>query len=438
MPPSAERVLRLVEAGRPRVAIFSEQRDWHARRIARHLTAMGAEPRLVHLAKCQFTSAAPSGIAIPGFRRNLPDACIVRSVPGRSFEAVTRRLGILHALRELGVVVWNDARVIERCVDKSTTTFYAAGGNCRAEDLDRGEQGQSRCHRKPRTAPRPARGEAAVRLAGTGLRLVASLEELPEPEEVDGVYYLQRFMGVEGDKGFHDFRIFVVNGTPVAGMTGAVQAGSPMSSRAAGRSPWGEDRQLEELSVRAAKAVAADFCGVDLLRGANGETVVLEVNSMPAWSGLQKVSTVDIAEVLAREVLGALEGRRGLRNDDPPRPDRQGLYRCLRCRARCTEARQCPCVRRRPRHGGGAFPCCCPSLGQSVDRAETAGRDEIFNAVEASMKVALTNTNLGIVLLCAPLAAAAEQQGRKFRTLCAACSTASTGRMPPMPFVPLS
>jgi triphosphoribosyl-dephospho-CoA synthase len=39
----------------------------------------------------------------------------------------------------------------------------------------------------------------------------------------------------------------------------------------------------------------------------------------------------------------------------------------------------------------------------------------IFNAVEASMKVALTNTNLGIVLLCAPLAAAAEQQGRRLR-----------------------
>jgi triphosphoribosyl-dephospho-CoA synthase len=39
----------------------------------------------------------------------------------------------------------------------------------------------------------------------------------------------------------------------------------------------------------------------------------------------------------------------------------------------------------------------------------------IFNAVEASIKVALTNTNLGIVLLCAPLAAAAEQQGRRLR-----------------------
>jgi triphosphoribosyl-dephospho-CoA synthase len=39
----------------------------------------------------------------------------------------------------------------------------------------------------------------------------------------------------------------------------------------------------------------------------------------------------------------------------------------------------------------------------------------IFNAVEASMKVALTNTNLGIVLLCAPLATAAEQPGRNLR-----------------------
>ena len=45
-------------------------------------------------------------------------------VPGGSFEQVTTYLGVLHALRELGVTVWNDARAIERCVDKSTTTFF--------------------------------------------------------------------------------------------------------------------------------------------------------------------------------------------------------------------------------------------------------------------------------------------------------------------------
>ena len=45
---------------------------------------------------------------------------------GGTFQAVTLRLGILHALRENGVLVWNDARAIERCVDKSTTSFLLA------------------------------------------------------------------------------------------------------------------------------------------------------------------------------------------------------------------------------------------------------------------------------------------------------------------------
>ena len=50
----------------------------------------------------------------------------VRTIAEGSFEAVTRRLGILHALRALGVPVWNEATAIERCVDKSTTTFLLA------------------------------------------------------------------------------------------------------------------------------------------------------------------------------------------------------------------------------------------------------------------------------------------------------------------------
>ncbi len=53
----------------------------------------------------------------------LPDGAFVRSVSTGTLEQITFRLGILHALRESGVRVWNDARAIERCVDKSTATF---------------------------------------------------------------------------------------------------------------------------------------------------------------------------------------------------------------------------------------------------------------------------------------------------------------------------
>ena len=56
------------------------------------------------------------------------------------------------------------------------------------------------------------------------------------------------------------------------------------------------DCELADFAVAAAAAVGARFCGVDVLRGPDGMPYVLEVNSMPAWSGLQTVAKVDIAD----------------------------------------------------------------------------------------------------------------------------------------------
>src|SRR4029079_8167428 len=79
---------------------------------------------LAPLNACGFSTETATGLAIPGLGDRLAEGAFVRFVPGGSFEEVTLYLGVLHALRELGVVVWNDARAIERCVDKSTTTFF--------------------------------------------------------------------------------------------------------------------------------------------------------------------------------------------------------------------------------------------------------------------------------------------------------------------------
>src|SRR6266702_76403 len=96
---------------RPRVAILTDETGWHTSRLRRAL------------AHCRFdTSRAGPGIVIPSFGRSLPVAAIVRGIAGGSLEQVTKRLGILHALRELGVPVYNDARAIERSVDKSMTS----------------------------------------------------------------------------------------------------------------------------------------------------------------------------------------------------------------------------------------------------------------------------------------------------------------------------
>src|SRR5690349_4980146 len=94
--------------------------------MLRAFASRGTQPAAVLLAACDFDTTRPFGLSIPGFEDALPNAAFVRAIAAGSFEEVTRRLGVLHALREIGVPVWNDACAIERCVDKSTTSFLLA------------------------------------------------------------------------------------------------------------------------------------------------------------------------------------------------------------------------------------------------------------------------------------------------------------------------
>jgi tetrahydromethanopterin:alpha-L-glutamate ligase len=307
MPPSADPHNR--RAGAPRVGIVVDQNDWHARELMKALKALGASPVPMRLAACAFVTASPSGLDLDGFGDRLPDAVFVRAVAGGSFESVTMRLGILHALRELGVMVWNDARAIERCVDKSMTSFLLAQSGIPTPDtwaVQSIDAAQAIVAREAAHGPlvlKPLFGSQ-----GRGLRLIRNTDELPEPGTIAGVYYLQRFVGVERD-GFHDFRLLVSHGRVVAAMmrhssdwiTNIKRGGRPVTVVA--------NDDTKALAVRAAAAVGADFAGVDVLYDRDQRPSVLEVNSMPAWSGLQKVTSARISGMLAADLVAALDAR---------------------------------------------------------------------------------------------------------------------------------
>src|SRR5262249_48644089 len=285
---------------RPSIGLVVDRFDWHARELSKALASRRALCVPMRLPACGFATGSASGLHLDGFGERLPDAVVVRTMSGGSFEAVTLRLGILHALRELGVLVWNDARAIERCVDKSTTSFLLARAGIptpptwavespeAARDIVRREAGYGALVLKPLFGSQ-----------GRGLRLVRSPDDLPAPGEVAGVYYLQRFIAGERDGVFSDFRILVSPGRVVAAMvrygaswiTNVKRGGRPMAAVI--------DREITDLALRAAAAVGADFAGVDVICGADRRPTVLEVNSMPAWAGLQKVTTTPIAAVLA-------------------------------------------------------------------------------------------------------------------------------------------
>lgn len=286
----------LILGGRPE--------GWHGARLREALATLGAGVARLDFRALGLATGAGNGIV--GIDA-LPDAVLVRSIPAGSFEEVTLRLGILHALEDLGVAVVNQPRAIERCVDKSMTSFllhraglptpptWATQSVDEAQALCRREAGEGH-----RTVLKPLFGAQ-----GRGLRLLDGDTDLPSPEEVGGVYYLQRFVG-PGAGGWHDFRVFVVGGRAIAAMsrhglgwiTNIGQGGRAEAADAGG--------MLAELAVAAAAAVGAAHAGVDLIPVAGGGYFILEVNSMPAWQGLQSVTEVDVAFYLARDVLARI------------------------------------------------------------------------------------------------------------------------------------
>jgi RimK family alpha-L-glutamate ligase len=305
MPRSPEPLASGPAVAAPTVALVSDDRDWHARMLLKAFAGLGARARLVRLSECRFDPAAPGGVHVPGFATASPDAVFVRTMSGGSFQAVTLRLGILHALDALGVRVWNRATAVERCVDKSTTSFLTARAGLPTPPT-------WACESREAAAGIVAREGGKFVLKplfgsqGRGLRLVRSADDLPAPADVTGVYYLQRFVE-RGGEGFQDFRVLVSRGRVVAAMmrhsshwiTNVKQGAKPLPAVA--------DAAMKDIAIAAARAVGADFAGVDIVHDAAGRPNVLEVNSMPAWSGLQRTTTLDIAAALAGDLLAAFD-----------------------------------------------------------------------------------------------------------------------------------
>jgi RimK family alpha-L-glutamate ligase len=296
-----------------RVGLAAENGSWHRDRLTKALRARGVEPILFSLADVAVVTDGGEPLRIPGFDGQLPDGVLLRTISGGTFEATTLRLGILHALVAASVVVWNSPSAIERCVDKSMTsllisrcglptpdTFVVASRDAAAAIVVREASAQLPLVLKPLFGSQ-----------GKGLRLIHTPDDLPAIEEVSRVYYLQRFVPPTG-AAWRDYRIFVSGSRVIAGMiregdawiTNVHQGGRPH--------PWRMPKEACDIALAAARAVDVSYAGVDLIEEAPGRFLVLEINSMPSWSGLQSVTDIDIAATVVDGFLAAVEVSRGV------------------------------------------------------------------------------------------------------------------------------
>jgi tetrahydromethanopterin:alpha-L-glutamate ligase len=288
-----------------RCIVFIDRPDWHSRQLGAAFAKAGVEPVFLSLRRTGFAgTGGGAGISLPGFEDELPLGAFVRTISAGSFEQVTLRLGVLHALRETGLLVYNDARAIERCVDKSMTSFllHRAGLPTPPTWAVESREAAQAVARAEASPARPLVLKPLFGSQGRGLALIEGEADLPGPETVAGVYYLQHYIG-EGREGWRDWRVFVAGGQAVAAMLRQGVTWKTNAAQGARCEAVEPDGQMSAIAVAAAKAVGAAFAGVDLIRDAAGHLLVLEVNSNPAWSALQRVTRRSIAKALVADFL---------------------------------------------------------------------------------------------------------------------------------------
>ena len=287
------------------IVIFSENDGWHEQQLANAFRRYGAHAQVVSLKECRIGfENSQTGLYIPGFTDTLPDAVFVRAVAAGSFEEVTFRLDILHALKLSGVVVYNDAVSIERTVDKGMTSFLLMQNRIPAPPVwvcEHAEAAHNVIHEQLE------KGRSVVQKplfgnCGRGLQLIDSGEYQLDTDLINGVYYLQQFIDQDDHNG-RDWRVFVINHQAVAAMERISEHWVTNRARGGKCLPAVLTPALRRLAEAASKATGILYGGVDIIRDTQGEYLVLEVNSVPAWRGLQTVCPTDISDLLARDLL---------------------------------------------------------------------------------------------------------------------------------------
>ncbi|MGQ0636021.1 MAG: ATP-grasp domain-containing protein [Planctomycetaceae bacterium] len=285
------------------IVILSHPKSWYRRDLERAAAARGH--RVTGFPFGKLTACVQSGSSgVCGESVDLAavDAVIVRTMPPGSLEQVVFRMNLLGQLAARGVQVLNPPQAVECAVDKYLTTarLVAAGlpvpETIVCETSDAALEAFEALGRDVVVKPIfGAEGRGIVRVSDPDL----ALRTFRTLERIGAVLYVQKFIEHEG----FDLRVMVLDGRVLA----AMRRRSPhdfrtnVSRQARAESAELHDRE-RDWALRASAAVGTRLAGVDILYGRDGQGYVIEVNGVPGWQALRRVTGCDVAAEVVRSL----------------------------------------------------------------------------------------------------------------------------------------
>jgi len=293
------------------VVILSARTGWHTDELCRALSArghVGIVLRYEGLLARLGGDRAGAGLTTEQVQLFSADAVLARIIPSGSLEQIIFRVDALHWIEERGIPVINSPRAIERSVDKFYTDALLHEAGLETPETivcETAADALAAVRQLGDVVIKPifgSMGHGLVRVSDpdVAFRIVRPLEQSR------AIFYVQRF--IEHDS--RDLRVFVVGGR----VLGAIERIAPPGdwrtnvTRGADARPFDLPPALEQMALRAAAAIGADYAGVDLLPARDGRVFVLEANGIPGWEGLQRATGLDVAGALVQHLETRVHG----------------------------------------------------------------------------------------------------------------------------------
>jgi RimK family alpha-L-glutamate ligase len=287
-----------------KIGILSSQRGFHVQALEDSIRRKGCEPFFFPITRLAGWIGGRPEVHVRGECVENCDVLLVRTIPTGSLEQIVFRMNVLHRLEKLGVRVVNPAAAIERTVDKYFTSFLFADAGIptpRTLVTEDFQTALAACQDMGDVVLKPvfgSEGKGMVRVNDeeTAYRVLRAWEMNRY------IYYIQEYIPHFQE----DIRAFVVNDCVIAAMLRRGTSWKTNFSKGAEVKPLDLCPELETLALKASRLFNLDYAGVDLMRAEDGRILVVEINSIPGWRGLQKTTDANIADAVIEGVLGKL------------------------------------------------------------------------------------------------------------------------------------
>jgi len=235
------------------------------------------------------------------FEKLDPYGALVRGFGAAATQKIFFRLDLLNAMEEYGLKLINSRESLEIASDKFLTSIYLDRHNiptpktiiCENSNdaLDSFEDLGGDVVLKPLYG---SKGIGIIRINDRGFaeNVIYSLGQLND------VFYIQEFIKHNN----RDIRVLVLGNKAIAGMYRVSNNWKTNIHSGATMEPIELTEEIKDLAIKAAKITKTEIAGVDIVESEKG-LLVLEVNSIPGFTALQKVTKINLAEEIVSYFL---------------------------------------------------------------------------------------------------------------------------------------